>query len=76
VCSVSSFSGYLITRDDVEVTANPVPRGIATRQSRSRGGRGLPLVRGVRRLPRILDPDERMADSIDAFTVGTGATLE
>ena len=58
LAAVSSFYGYLITRDDVEVTANPVPRGIATRQSRSRGGRGLPLVRGVRRLPRILDPDE------------------
>jgi site-specific recombinase XerD len=58
LAAVSSFYGYLITRDDVEVTTNPVPRGIATRQSRSRGGRGLPLVRGVRRLPRILDPDE------------------
>ncbi len=58
LAAVSSFYGYLITRDDVEVSANPVPRGIATRQSRSRGGRGLPLVRGVRRLPRILDPDE------------------
>jgi integrase/recombinase XerD len=58
LAAVSSFYGYLITRDDVAVTANPVPRGIATRQTRSRGGRGLPLVRGVRRLPRILDPDE------------------
>jgi integrase/recombinase XerD len=58
LAAVSSFYGYLITRDDVAVTANPVPRGIVTRQSRSRGGRGLPLVRGVRRLPRILDPDE------------------
>jgi site-specific recombinase XerD len=58
LAAVSSFYGYLITRDDVDVSANRVPRGIATRQSRSRGGRGLPLVRGVRRLPRILDPDE------------------
>jgi integrase/recombinase XerD len=58
LAAVSSFYGYLITRDDVDVTANPVPRGIDTRQSRSRGGRGLPLVRGVRRLPRILDADE------------------
>jgi integrase/recombinase XerD len=58
LAAVSSFYGYLITRDDVAVTTNPVPRGIATRQSRSRGGRGLPLVRSVRRLPRILDPDE------------------
>ena len=63
LAAVSSFYGYLITRDDVDVTANPVPRGIATRQSRSRGGRGLPLVRGVRRLPRILDPEE--IDALD-----------
>jgi integrase/recombinase XerD len=58
LAAVSSFYGYLMTRDDVDVSANPVPRGIATRQSRSRGGRGLPLVRGVRRLPRILEADE------------------
>ena len=58
LAAVSSFYGYLITRDDVDLSANPVPRGIATRQSRSRNGRGLPLVRGVRRLPRILDPQE------------------
>jgi integrase len=56
--AVSCLYGYLITRDDVDVTTNPVPRGIATRKSRSRGGRGLPLVRGVRRLPRVLDADE------------------
>ena len=58
LAAVSSLYGYLITRDDVAVSTNPVPRGIATRQTRSRGGRGLPLVRGVRRLPRILDPEE------------------
>jgi len=58
LAAVSSFYGYLITRDDVDVVTNPVPRGIATRQSRSRNGRGLPLVRGVRRLPRILEVDE------------------
>jgi site-specific recombinase XerC len=58
LAAVSCFYGYLITRDDVAVTTNPVPRGIATRRSRSQGGRGLPLVRGVRRLPRILDPVE------------------
>jgi integrase/recombinase XerD len=58
LAAVSCLYGYLISRDDVDVSANPVPRGIATRKSRSRGGRGLPLVRGVRRLPRILDADE------------------
>ena len=34
------------------------PEASRTCQSRGRNGRGLPLVRGVRRLPRILDPDE------------------
>ena len=38
---------------------NPVPRGLPTRKSRHRGERGVvPLVRGVRRLPRILEPAE------------------
>jgi site-specific recombinase XerD len=58
LAAISSLYGYLVTRDDAGITVNPVPRGIATRQSRSRSGRGLPLVRGVRRLPRILDPEE------------------
>ena len=73
LAAVSSLYGYLITRDDVAVSTNPVPRGIATRQSRSRGGRGLPLVRGVRRLPRILDPDEIDAlDGSAAHRAGPG----
>jgi integrase/recombinase XerD len=58
LAAVSSLYGYLLTRDDVGVEANPVPRGIATRQTRGRSGKGLPLVRGVRRLPRVLDPDD------------------
>jgi integrase/recombinase XerD len=57
LAAVSSFYGYLVTRGDV--TANPVPRGLPTRKSRHRGERGVvPLVRGVRRLPRILEPVE------------------
>lgn len=58
LAAVSSFYGYLVTRGDVGVTANPVPRGLPTRKSHNRGERGLPLVRGVRRLPRILEPAE------------------
>jgi integrase/recombinase XerD len=58
LAAVSSFYGYLITRGDTVVTVNPVPRGVSTHRSRSHGGRGLPLVRGVRRLPRILDPTD------------------
>jgi site-specific recombinase XerD len=56
LAAVSAFYGYLITRGDVGVDANPVPRGLPTR--RRRRGRGQPLVRAVRRLPRILEPSE------------------
>lgn len=60
LAAVSSFYGYLIVRGDVGV--NPVPRGLPTRKSRHRGGPGVvPLVRGVRRLPRILAPAEVQA---------------
>jgi integrase/recombinase XerD len=58
LAAVSALYGYLLTRGDSGVTANPVPRGLPTRRSRLRGGRGTPLVKGVRRLPRILDPGE------------------
>lgn len=57
LAAVSAFYGYLITRGDVGVDANPVPRGLPTRRSR-RELRGQPLVRAVRRLPRILEPEE------------------
>jgi integrase len=58
LAAVSSFYAYLVIRGDAGVTANPVPRGLPTRRSRRRHERGVPLVRGVRRLPRILNPDE------------------
>lgn len=54
--AVASFYAYLVVRGDVE--ANPVPRGLPTRGSRRAGKRSMPLVRGVRRLPRILNPHE------------------
>ncbi|MGH9243621.1 MAG: tyrosine-type recombinase/integrase [Acidimicrobiales bacterium] len=57
LAAVSAFYGYLITRGDTAVEQNPVPRGLPTRRRR-RDGRGQPLVRAVRRLPRILEPDE------------------
>jgi len=60
LAAVSAFYGYLIARGDAGVEANPVPRGLPTRRRR-RDGRGLPLVRGVRRLPRILEPAEAAA---------------
>jgi integrase/recombinase XerD len=53
---VSGFFAYLQARGDI--TANPVPRGLPTRRERSRPGQGVPLTRRVRRLPRILIPEE------------------
>jgi integrase/recombinase XerD len=53
--SVSGLFGWLLLLD--EVSANPVPRGLATR--RARGARGVvPLVRAPRTLPKVLDPAE------------------
>ena len=58
LAAVSSLFSYLVIRGDAGVTANPVPRGMPTRRSRHRDQRGVPLIRGVRRLPRILDATE------------------
>jgi integrase/recombinase XerD len=58
LAAVSSLYGYLVIRGDVGVVTNPVPQGLPTRRNRHRGQRGAPLLRGVRRLPRILDPGE------------------
>lgn len=57
LAAVSAFYGYLIACGDAGVETNPVPRGLPTRRRR-RDGRGQPLVRAVRRLPRILEPGE------------------
>ncbi len=56
LAAVSSLYAYLVVRGDVEV--NPVPRGLPARGPRRAGKRAMPLVRGVRQLPRILNPDE------------------
>jgi integrase/recombinase XerD len=53
---VSGFFAFLQARGDV--AANPVPRGLPTRRERLRPGQGVPLVRAVRQLPRILSPVE------------------
>jgi integrase len=58
LAAVSALFGYLVVRGDCGVVANPVPRGLPTRQHRRGGPRVVPLVRGVRRLPRILGPAE------------------
>jgi integrase len=57
LAAVSALYGYLVTRGDAGVEVNPVPRGLPTRRHR-RDGRSQPLVRAVRRLPRILEPEE------------------
>lgn len=53
--SISGLFGFLVACGEVE--SNPVPRGLANRK-RTRMGRGAPLVRTPRTLPRILEPDE------------------
>lgn len=58
LAAVSSLFGYLVMRGDAGVLVNPVPRGVPTRRSRHREQRGVPLVRGVRRLPQIMEPIE------------------
>lgn len=54
--SLSGMYSFLVARGDV--AANPVPKGLSTRRSRERGGRGVPLVRTPRTLPRVVDPAE------------------
>ena len=63
---VSGFFAFLQARGDV--TANPVPRGLPTRRERSRPGQGVPLVRSVRQLPRILAPAQVDALMAALFT--------
>lgn len=54
--SLSSMYSYLTARGDV--AQNPVPKGLPTRRMRHRGGRGVPLVRTPRTLPRVVEPAE------------------
>ena len=61
LATIAGLYDYLIVRGDV--TANPVPRGLATRRGAQRAVRGVPLIRAPRTLPRVVDPID-----IDAFT--------
>jgi integrase/recombinase XerD len=56
--SVSGFYAYLLARGDTSVVPNPVPRGLVTGRERERPRQGVPLVRVVKTLPRVLAPDE------------------
>jgi integrase/recombinase XerD len=55
--TVSGLFDYLVARGDVEVRANPVPRGMAARRAGATR-RGAPLLRAPRTLPRVLLPAE------------------
>jgi integrase len=61
LATVAGLYDYLIVRGDV--SANPVPRGLATRRGGRRAVRGVPLIRTPRTLPRVVDPID-----VDAFT--------
>jgi integrase len=76
LAAVSSLFGYLVVRGDAGVDANPVPRGLPTRRSRHRDQRGVPLVRGVRRLPQILEAGEVEALLAALRTVRDRAMIE
>ena len=56
--SVSGFYAYLLVRGDTSVVRNPVPRGLPTRRQRERPRQGVPLVRTIKTLPRVLEPGE------------------
>ena len=60
LAAVSAFYGYLIARGDLGVETTRCP-GDCPRVGIDADGRGQPLVRAVRRLPRILEPDELAA---------------
>jgi hypothetical protein len=68
--TVSGLYVFLHTRGDV--AANPVPRGLPTRRKRRRPHQGVPLVRRVRSLPRILAPVGRCPDRGAAHSSGSG----
>ena len=76
LAAVSSLFGYLVVRGDAGVGANPVPRGLPTRRSRHRDQVGVPLVRGVRRLPQILEAGEVDALLAAVRTVRDRAMIE
>lgn len=57
--AVSGLFSYLVACG--EVAENPVPRGLATRRTRRRAQRGMPLVRTPKTLPRVLSVDEANA---------------
>jgi site-specific recombinase XerD len=62
LATIAGLYEYLIVRDDIGLSRNPVPRGLALRRPGRRAVRGVPLIRAPRTLPRVVDPAQ-----IDAF---------
>jgi site-specific recombinase XerD len=59
LASVSGFYAYVVARGDTPLTANPVPRGLATRRrGSSKKAQMVPLVRVPKTLPKVLSPAE------------------
>jgi site-specific recombinase XerD len=56
--SVSGFYAYLMVRDDMSVSRNPVPRGLVTRREHSGPKHRAPLIRTPVTLPKVLWPGE------------------
>jgi integrase len=56
--SVRSLFDYLVVRGDTSLRTNPVPHGLAARQSGSPGRRSVPLIRTPRTLPRVVSPPD------------------
>ena len=54
--SVSGFYAYVNVRDDTPLRSNPVPKGLLVR--REGRPKHAPLVRSVKKLPRVLAPSE------------------
>lgn len=71
--TLSGLFSFLTARGDV--SANPVPRGLGTRSPR-RSGRGAPLIRAPRTLPRILEPAEVDALVVSLRTLRDRAMVE
>ncbi len=71
LATLSGLFGYLLARG--EVSANPVPHGLATRH---RSRRGSPLIRTPQTLPRVLSPDQITALLQNLRTVRDLAMVE
>ncbi len=67
LASLSGFLTSLVAREDVDMVANPVPSGSATRRSAGQPGKGSrALIRTPRTLPRVVGPTD-VSSFLDAL---------